>query len=190
MLNDYWGELGGQDTTVALDFTQNSDGTGQLVSVPFALTNGVEIRSAVDCTGGSAANPAKVCPSYDYATSSPNTVQVYSAVYTDVTAPTSYYYQTQGAIVLDALTFSIPVDDQGLWLADIRISNNYPYAGNRSYNMSRTALTAITLETSGDVVSSAADSASTPEPSTSMLFLAGIGLIGTCCYRRRLACLT
>jgi hypothetical protein len=170
-----------------LDFTQNSDGTGQLVSVSVALTNGVEIRSAVDCTGASAANPAKVCPSYNYATSSPNTVQVWSATYTDITTAASNYYQTQGELVLDALAFSIPVDDQGLWLADIRISNNARCAGSCSYNISRTALTAITLETAGDVVFSSADAASTPEPSTSMLFLAGIGLIGTCCYRRRLA---
>ncbi|MDQ1470746.1 MAG: hypothetical protein QOJ99_2226, partial [Bryobacterales bacterium] len=49
MLNDYYGTAGHQDTTVTFCFSLDSLGSS-CTNVAVALTNGVEIRSAVICT--------------------------------------------------------------------------------------------------------------------------------------------
>jgi len=96
-----------------------------------------------------------------------NTNSVFTTSYSDWTA-TSPYQHTTGLLALDAVSFTIP---QGLnaWLTDIKVGNT-----GGALNVSRTALTAITLVES-------------PEPSTWMLAFGCLGVIGYSIRRRRSA---
>jgi hypothetical protein len=164
MLNDYWGDVGGRETTVTLNFSGTSNGA-TTASVAFNLVNGTDIRSAVICSGPSAGNTV-ACPSLAYtASGGVQNTNVFSRGYTDNSASANAFFHTQGNLVLDALAFSVPNVDQGLWLTSIQVGN----VGGAT-NVSRTALTAITLIT-------------TPEPSTMLLMAAGcMAVLG---YRRR-----
>ena len=164
MLNDYWGATGAVNEHVFLDFNTASDGSGTTTTRTYDLTNGTEIRSATNCSAGSGS-----CTTVARTTSSANTALVFTSAYTNNTLSTSPYFGTSGSVNLDAISFAVSIGDQSLWLADIRVSNT-----GGSLNVSRGALTAITLETS-----------STPEPSTILLLLGGFGVLGAARLRAR-----
>ena len=164
-LNDYWGLIGAQNTQVFLDFNTASDGSGAATTVQFNLTNGVEIRSATDCAPSIVSGP---CTTVARTATSANTFNLYTSSYTNNTVATGLYNGTNGSVNLDVLAFSVAAANQARWLVDIRVGN--VGGGN---NISRTALTAITLETS-----------SVPEPSTVLMLLGGLGVLG---YARKRA---
>ncbi len=169
MLNDYWGVSGQQNTNVFLDFNTQSNGSGTVTTRAFNLVNGTEIRDATQCTTANAVGATNTCSTYAASTTSANTLSVFNGSYTNNTVAASPYFNTGGNFALDALKFTVNVGDQNLWLADIRITN----LGGGT-NISRTALSAITLEASA-----------TPEPAT-VFVLAG-GLITLAFTRRRIA---
>jgi len=186
MLNDYWGEIGAQNTSVTFNFGTTSNQTSGYDSVKFTLTNGNEIRDAVDCSGVSTTPApdathttqytAAGCRQYAGTTTSANTANAFHSAYNGDTNASSAYFFTSGSVNLDDQLFTFSAARQGEWLDSITISNTGGLAGIIPAT-SRTALSAITVDTTVVVP--------TPEPGSIMLILSGIGAIGVSRIRRR-----
>ena len=192
MLNDYWGAVGKQNTTVDFLFDDSQDGLGgtsTAVTERIGLINGQQIRSSVNCTSGSG------CPSTVVAaggsgqiattlTSGPvniissttgNTVavtasQLFSAAYTS--GATGRYANTAGNIVLDDQLFDFGGLHTSEYLVSITIRSQLGagQTGTTGTSITRTSLSAITVN-------------QVPEPSTVFMALAGLGAVGY--FRRR-----
>jgi hypothetical protein len=208
MLNDYWGQSGAQDTVVTFTFGTQAGGAADttaanLTTVTFDLTNGKQIRSAVDCTGSS--DSGTECSSLDFATTlqtstaaapvaSSATVTVglgapatasynvltnnlYSQLYTN--AAFAPYINTTGTAVLDDQGFEFGNQFVNDYLVSVSVSNQgyLSCAAAPCTTASRTALSAITVDT--------ASGSSAPEPSTAMLVLGGFGLLGFARFTRK-----
>ncbi|HVW84939.1 MAG TPA: PEP-CTERM sorting domain-containing protein [Bryobacteraceae bacterium] len=181
MLNDYWGTTGGQQTSVVFNFGNTPGQTSGYDTITYVLTNGVEIRDANDCSGVSTYpapgtnpnrynNPA-TCTTFATTTSSSITKDgAWSSLYNGNTISGSMYYNTSGTLNLDNQHFSFSGAQLSEYLVSIEVINTL---GTKS--TSQTALTAITVDSL---------TASTPEPSTVMLLLSGLGVIGFRRFRR------
>ena len=156
MLNDYWGLIGGVNTVVFLDFNTAYDRSGPPFSYVINLQNGTNIRSATECVAASGP-----CTTVSRTTTSPNVFNVFSSSYTNNTG-SGLYAGTTGTVNLDPLAFSVFPNEQSDWLAAIRIVST-----GGGFNVGRAALTAITLET-----------ATVPEPTTVLMLLGGLGVLG------------
>jgi len=176
MLNDQYGTPNGTNTTVTFNFGNSANVTNG-TSLQFTLTNGTEIRDAVDCITGT-------CPSYstgldfvnDYGPTgalNPATGPHVSAfnVWTgsyNTAGSASAYKNTTGDVFLDAQDFSLGSAYSGLYLVNIQIAD-----ANTGANTSRDMLSAVTVL------------GQAPEPSTWLLFAAGLGLVGFFRLRQR-----
>lgn len=182
MLNDYWGANNEKDTSVIFNWSSSSSwGNGGVVSQTFVLTNGVEIRSAVNCatpanckTNGFTAGFTGESGELPIATTrtASNTANVYSSPYSTIGSISGYNgYSAPGTINLDSQTFSFGGTHATDYLVSITIRNviTAAYGSTNPVGNSRTALSAITIET-------------VPEPSTVLMFMSGLGLVG---YLRR-----
>jgi len=178
MLNDEWG-TSGNDTNVTFNFSSGS--------VTFNLINGVQIRDSVDCTGGTglAACTARgfqtsLDTSNAYATNGTSAAvagnpavsafNVWTGAYTG--SPTGgAYANTTGSLFLDAQKFSFlgtPFSAGNVELLSVVITDQNPGGFG-----SRDGLSAITVL------------GQTPEPSTVLLFAAGLAAVGFIRFRRK-----
>ncbi len=173
MLQDEFGVNGVSNTTVIFNFGSSSNQTSGLTQVSYSLTNGNQIRSSTVCTGTNTGGAAPAsCTGFAGTTSSSNTTQVYSQAYAG-DGRTGPYLNTQGNIYLDAQVFNLATSYSAAtpWLVSIQIQNiGGVYNGTGSTFTSRTALSAITVDTA-------------PEPSSVALFGAGLGALAW--FRRR-----
>jgi len=185
MLNDQYGNLaynGGQNTQVTFNFTTKTGGA--VTPLTFTLTNGVEIRDAVDCTAGSGLG---ACQGFGYQNGL-DTTNDYSPTGAlnpvngpDVSAFNVWtgtynqgagnYANTNGTVFLDGQNFSLGSAYASDYLTSIQITGTE--TGSRQ---SRDILSAITIE------------ANAPEPSTWLLFAIGFGLFSFAKLRRKSIC--
>jgi ribosomal protein S11 len=208
MLNDEYGAANAQNTTVFFNFGATSNATTGLTVLEVQLTNANtyasatssgQIRSTATCTtpgtsahcaslaGGSLAGTSNATAITITGTNQNNaladsgttgTVQVKtSTAYTGFTytsaASTSqeFFGSTAGTVQLDAQDFEFGSAFAGLYLVSIGVNENSyslpPTGGNSTASV--TALSGITVDT---------DAPALPEPSTWVLFLGGIAVIG------------
>ena len=182
LLNDYWGGINLNNTTVDFLFDDSSNGAGgtnTAKTASFQLINGQTIRSAVDYATGSAstASGTAIATTLSAATYNANaghgTVaagNAYTSAYT--TGATAPYAGTTGNVSLDYQVF-----DFGGWyatdyLVSITIKSQLTSGQASSTNNTRAALSAIVVDQA-------------PEPSTYVLILSGLGAVGY--FRRRKA---
>lgn len=182
MLDDFYG-YAGENATVVFNFASGAD------TITLAdLANGTgAIRSATDCTGGTISCPpaTTVTGSHTVSASLPSTSNtntsgdatiitsaIWKGTYTVAPSATTTPYNnstsgSSGTVALDELAFSFSSNHTNTTLNSITITTD---AGNLVGN-SRLALSAITLT-------------ATPEPSTMVLFGAGLGLLSWARRRR------
>jgi hypothetical protein len=175
MMNDLYGANGANNTDLIFTFDNAANGSdaASLNTVTLDLMNGAEIRDGVNCT-----NSGTTCTSLNYAntlsssttmgttltglgpaTVSVNTRNIYSGIYDGGSgAP---YAGTSGNLFLDDQGFGFGMAFANQYLVSIGVVNN-----SGAINVSRTAVSAVTLITAS------------PEPSTVLLFLTGLGIIG------------
>jgi hypothetical protein len=194
MLNDYWGTNSLSMLTVNFNFANDQAGTSGLTTVSVQLANGVEIRSAVDCTS-SLVTPTPPttgngsCPS-QYGASGSGYGQIgtalpsgattisgvnvsasnlYSSGYSGTSSSSNVpYYNTAGNVVLDDQEFSFGTTYEGMYLVSINF-NDISKPG-----VSRAALSAVTVDTI------------LPEPSTNLLLIGGLSAIALFARRRKI----
>ncbi len=173
MLNDQYGINGSSPITVSFTFDNAAD------NETFTLVEGTSIRSAVQCLSGSAlsacqtAGYANTLGTGSYAESTNSSARVsasnvWSGTYT---ASSGVYANTSGNMYLDMQNFSlaVPSTDTLVSMTITGVSSAF----NSGLN-SRAVLSAVTVQT-----------AATPEPSTSLLLAAGLGLFAFVRARRK-----
>jgi len=190
MLDNQFGTLGGNDTTVTFNFGSTSNATSGLTTITVSLNdvdnNGHgELRAAVSCTAGTS-----VCFGSG---PNPKSNPVEGTIINGVTVNEGLVYNTftyntipgsQLFYTGSSLVGKVKLDDQQFvfnnpaltndWLVSMTVSENLAntYASNNSAP-SETALSAITVDTA------------TPEPGTVLLFLSGLAGLGIARVRRR-----
>ena len=193
MLNDQYGSLtynSGQTTQVTFNFTTLTGGF--VAPLTFTLTNGVEIRGAVNCTAGTGLSACQAFAyqngldtTNDYSTtgalnpsSGPNVsaFNVWTGTYNDTVSGGSYG-NTSGNVYLDGQNFNLGSGYANDYLTSVQITD--ADAGSRQ---SRDILSAITVE------GSTLPPSGVPEPSTWLLFATGLGVLGFVRLRRKSAC--
>lgn len=188
MLQNVWGTLGGNDTNITFNFGHSSNATSGLTSVTFDLLNSNnqsgagangEIRASVACTTVTTAacnattNPHSIplvtttLTGSDSNTYGFDSAYIYGAAstggtYAYNTGATNMYANTTGLLKLDDQDFVFGSAFANDWLVSISVTQN----GTFGTNLSATALSAITVDSA------------TPEPTTILLVLAGLGGIG------------
>jgi len=170
LLNDYWGV--GNTDTVTFNFANAG-------TVSYTLTDGNQISSATDCHAASTSDTTSpLCTAFNSPPSSASTDIAWTSSYTNsTTSTTNPYAATSGTLNLDDITFAftgIPNFSTDT-LNSITITDNNnctPTVAGCSAINSRLALSAITVDT-------------TPEPSTDLLLVAGLGIIGYLGRRRK-----
>lgn len=191
MLDNQFGTLGGNDTTVTFNFGATSNATSGLTTITVALNDvnnagSGELRAAVSCTAGTS-----ICLS---AGPNPKSNPQQGVVINGVTVDEGLVYNTfsynsipgtQPFYTGSSLVGKTKLDDQEFifnnpalsnqWLVSMTVSENVAntYASNNSAP-SETALSAITVDTV----------ASTPEPGTILLLLSGLAGLGIMRARR------
>jgi hypothetical protein len=178
MLNDEYGVNNATPTTVQFNF-------GNSTSETFTLVNGTVIRDDFNCQGGSGVT---ACQALNYATTL-NIVNGYSTsggslgAFGSIAAGTAYvkgfnvwtgtysggtgsYVNTNGTLNLDAQDFVLGSMAVGQTLTSVTLTDT---AGSSSL-VSRDFLSGVTVLSSGS-------SAPTPEPSTVLLVMSGLGLV-------------
>jgi len=213
MLNNVWGQANQQNTDVYFTFGSTSNATAGLTVLEEELVNapatsaggsGGQVQSALSCLGtGSAfaicqnlaggatlasSTPVTICSGpacADFGLSSGtnatgltvNTSGVYTGFqYTN--AVNLDYVNTSGNLQLDDQKFNFGTGAAGLYLVSIGVQETHDLLTNGNANDSATVLSAATIDTYA---------ASTPEPSTWMLVMSGVALLGIGRLRRRFA---
>jgi PEP-CTERM motif len=193
MLQNVWGTVGGNDTNITFNFGSSSNATSGLTSVTFALQNvnnqtganaAGEIRASVACITTTTVactmttNPSNVPlltttltgsdgHTYGFASDTVfGAASTFDGVYTYNAGAVGMYASTAGVLKMDDQDFNFGSAFANDWLVSVGVTQNAVFGTN----VSATALSAIT-------VNSAAATA-TPEPSTILLVLAGLGSIG------------
>jgi hypothetical protein len=205
LLQDFWGSNAasgvgqgttGQSTAVTFEFSTASDGSVSPTFVTAYLTNGKDIRDQLTCTSGctssltnltndqtgylatdtletatgsTLAASLSATPSLVNGISEVFTPNVYSATFSEATLSTASGYGnvTAGNVQLDEQTFAFGAPYQNDFLVAVIVDNQLnPY-------VSKVALSAVTV------------TQATPEPSTILLLLTGLGSIGLGAFRRK-----
>jgi hypothetical protein len=180
LLNNVWGAAGALDTSVIFNFASTPNATTGLQTVVVNLTNASnngagtgQIGTSVDCS-----TTTTVACSADAISTLANstvingvTVRTDSAIFDSAyNAATGQFANSAGFVTLDDQVFLFGSAHASQYLVSIGIQELNGVAGS-----SATALSAITVN--GAVAS--------PEPSTVLLFMTGVGLIGAAKFRRR-----
>lgn len=181
MLNNQWGTVGGNDTTVTFTFGSSSNATSGLTNVAVALTNspnvvGVgQIRSAVACntvttaTCNLSTNTRSILEEGAVVNGvTINTGLVYGPFAYTAASPTGFYAGTQGHVKLDDQQFVFDSALANDWLVSMTVTENVgntPASVTAGVLPSETALSAVTVDT-------------VPEPTTILLVLSGLGVVG------------
>jgi hypothetical protein len=181
MLNERWGT--GQNTDITFNFSQSANGsTGIDNSVKLNLTNGQQIRGAVDC--GTTPN---TCSGYSQTLSSPTTLNGVTVTAENIYGSSYSYGTGHGKFSNSSGTLpstGLFLDDQGFnfnglytgeYLVDIVVNEK-----NSVANTNQTVLSAITLDTASGITDTA-----TPEPSTWLMFGTGLSALGFIRRRRK-----
>lgn len=185
MLQNVWGTVGGNDTTVTFNFgTTSNAGTTTPVVVNLFNSNSQNgssatgsIRSGVLCNTVSTATcnlttqpgsaPVNTTTGLPSDVTAVDVSQVYGApvtttyAYSSVSPNSGFYANTQGHLRLDEQDFLFGSTYANEWLVSVQVTEN---VGDS--DLSATALSAITVDTAA------------PEPTTILLVLAGLGGIG------------
>ena len=184
MLNNQWGSVGGNDTTVTFNFGSTANATSGLTQVVVNLLNtsnteggSGQIRAGTDCTG----TTTVACSS----SNKPLGPLAASSTVSGITVLTNnvftFNYNVAAGTFVNT-TGSLNLDDQGFQfgsthLTDYLVSMVVKENSVGGSNASQTALSAITVNTAAVTA--------TPEPSTVLLLLGGLGLMGAARIRRR-----
>ncbi len=163
LLNEYFGAQGSNVSNDTVEFLFN----GGAITQSFFLKDGNQIASAHNC----GSNGTGTCPAFAGSANSTNTDVAWSASYSEG-ANSTPFTGTSGNVSLLDLTFNL-APYAGDTLTGIEITDNFNLT-----NSSRLALSAIT-------VSGANAEEATPEPSTVLLMLAGIGVMAFLGLRRK-----
>ena len=184
LLNDYWGGIDQQNTTVEFRFDDSSNGGGGVNSVKIArfdLVNGQTIRSSVNATSSTPTTVAGVniatTLSGTYNANAGNGTVTAANAYTSgyTTGAANRYASTTGNVVLDYQTFDFGLFYATDFLVSITIRNQLSAGQSVGFENTRAALSAVTLNQ--------IDPSHAPEPSTVFLAFAGLGSV--CYFRRR-----
>lgn len=183
----------GQSNAVTFEFSSTSNGSGSDIFETVYLTNGQDIRSGVTCTSGcgglgayqtgyrssdtltgyistslasslnsgAAASTANVNETF--------TPNVFSAPYSSIGLNNAYSGSTGGNVQLDDQSFSFGSTYANDYLVAVIVNNQM------TTNVSKLSLEAITVQ----------QPTPTPEPSTIVLLLTGLGSIGLGRLRRK-----
>lgn len=182
LLNDYWGVTGQQDTIVTFNFANAG-------AVSFTLTNGNQIDSAQNCSANSPSwNQNTVtsnCTGFARSTTSPNTDIAWSANYTNATSNTTPFSGTSG--VADLIDIGFNLTSVANYTTDtlnsITITDQFNTNDTiTTADPSRLALSAITVETGPGGPGTAS---ATPEPSTVVMLMTGLGMVAYLGKRRK-----
>jgi hypothetical protein len=168
LLNDYFG-VSGSTYQVVFNYVGGASDT-------FNLTAGVNIDDATECgTAAGDKSPtwtgAGNCTTYVQSTSSPNTDGAFTANYANTSTNTSPYSGTSGTLDLEDLSFNVAAFSGNI-LGSITITE-----GNNVNDGSRLGLSGITVAGTTESL--------TPEPSTVVLLLAGLGVMAFLGQRRK-----
>jgi hypothetical protein len=178
MIQDFWGTVASGNTTeVDFEFGSKSDGSGTNIFDDVTLTPGGQIRSGVQCSAGcSGTNSSPIVTTLDTTSHTGQGTQgdvtlsaanLYTQAYTGIGTAGQYNGSTSGNVVLDDQSF---------------------YFGNAyatDYLVSITIKNQMTPGVSKDFISAVTVDQVTPEPSSVLLFLAGLGSIGVAKLRRK-----
>jgi hypothetical protein len=161
LLNDYWGVNNSrtQNDTVLFSFN------GGAVTDSITLTNGNQIETNQACAAASTTFTSINCTIFAQTASSKATDIAWSAQYVNTIAGGVPSAGTSGSLNLADLFFDLSAFT-GDTLTSITITDNA-----NGLNSSRLALGAVTVETAAGVTSA------TPEPTTWVLLVAGLGTI-------------
>lgn len=194
MIDNQFGSLGGDDTTVTFNFGSTSNAASTTaVEVPLNQNNNTvgygELRSSISCT--TASTSPGVCSSANNPRDNldegvvingvtVNEGVVFSTSYNTVAS--GFYANSAGKVKLDDQEFAFngllcgSVLCSSEWLVSVTVTENVPntYLSSQTNETfpSETALSAITVETVA------------PEPTTVLLLLTGLGGIGLARFRR------
>lgn len=193
MMDNQWGTLGGNDTTLTFNFGSSSNDTsGDVTSVVVNLLdnnntvhNGT-MRAALACitvttaTCNATNNPQDTLLQGNVINGvTVNTKVVYNSFNYTAANPSGLYAGSQGTLKLDDQQFIFGALSQNKWLVSVQVTENLgntPASVGTTGNLpSETALSAITVDTAA------------PEPGTVMLFIGGLAGIGFLQYRRKRA---
>jgi hypothetical protein len=179
MLDNQWGSIGGNDTSVSFTFGNASNATSGLTNITVALVdsnntgNNAEMRAALSCatvttaTCSNSTNPHGALTEGNVINGvTVNTGVVYNSFVYDTTQAGGFYAGTQGRLKLDDQQFVFSPSLSNLWLVSMTITENIANTYTSSpTNPSETFVSAITVDT-------------VPEPGTVLLFIAGLGGLG------------
>ena len=163
LLNDYWGVNGSltQNDTILFSFN------GGAITDSITLTNGNQIMSDQVCATASPSFLSVNCTTFAKTTGSGTDI-AWSANYVNGTNNSTPYSGTSGSMNIADVSFNLSAYN-GDTLTSITLTDN-----NNTINSSRLALEAVTVETG------------TPEPSTWILLVAGLGSVAFLGKRRNL----
>jgi len=192
MMDNQWGTLGGNDTTLTFYFgTSSNDTGGDVTPVVVNLvnsnntSNSGDMRAALACitvttsTCNNSTNPHGTSQQNN-TTLNPlvtvNTKVVYNS-FSYNSIPSGFYAGTSGVLKLDDQQFIFSSSLQNLWLVSVKVTENLgntpASVGTTGILPSETALSAITLNTVA------------PEPGSIVLLMTGLGGLGFFGLRRR-----
>jgi hypothetical protein len=177
MLDNIFGTAGSNDTTIEFDFGNNAHSVSSMLILNLVnATAGStpasgQVGTSVDCT-----TTGQPCFTYAIGPLASASVVNGITVTTNTLFSTSYntgatgvYANSSGSLRLDDLVFLFGNTYANQYLVDIKVTEN-----NGASGTSQTALSAITVDSG----------ATTPEPSTVLLALAGFGALGAARWRR------
>jgi len=153
----------GSYADIVLRFSSSATGTGSDSYETIALINGVTQRNILSGLGGTASSTSASYTATDMLnanTYSVRTGQVYSSPFTGSSSTPS-----SGTMVLDYQTFSVLSAYQNMYLVSVTINDNGASTTNREI------LSALSV--------------TTPEPSTILMFMGGLGALGLARLRRK-----
>ena len=217
MINNQWGVANQQNTDVYFTFGSTSNATSGTTTIEEELVNapatsaggsGGQIQSSASCLssngagsnyaicsalggGGTLASSTPVtictgpaCADFGLSSGTNNTGLTVntSGVYTSfgyTNALSTDFVNTSGTVQLDDQKFNFGTGATGLYLVSIGVQENHENTTLGNSLNSLTSVSAATIDTYA--------TASTPEPSTWMLLLSGIALLGVGRLRRRFA---